>query len=528
MIRSPYKLFSSVSVLWSLTAYAVGLTPGVASAAPATEGKPLNVLFIAVDDLKPLLGCYGATQIQSPNIDRLAARGTLFANAECQQAVCGPTRASLLTGLRPDTTKVWDLKTRIRDILPDVVTLPQYFKQNGYESVGTGKIFDQRSADGQNKMDVISWSRPYLHPENLADETYGYLEPSYVKIINEAKAKAPNRRALQWDRMLKTVGKRPTDCADVPDNAYYDGAMADLGVELIEELSAADKPFFLAVGFKKPHLPFNAPKTYWDLYDRQSVELATFRDIPAGSPEFHFQPGWELRSYATIPPEGRLPDDLQRELVHGYYACVSYIDAQIGKLLDALDKTGAADNTVIVLWGDHGWHLGDHSIWCKHTNYEQATRVPLIVVSPVAGRQGGKSTSPVEFVDIYPTMCDLAGLPIPEGLHGVSLRPVMENPSVEVKTTAVSQYPRHVGGKEIMGYSHRDQRYRYIEWLDMDFRHGEMTGPVFAKELFDYEKDPLETRNLIDDPEYAEVANRMEDLAREYHEKYQPQVEVLQ
>ena len=319
--------------------------------------------------------------------------------------------------------------------------------------------------------------------------------------------------------MLKTVGKPPTDMADVADEDYYDGAMAANSVELVKELSQGKKPFFLAVGFKKPHLPFNAPKKYWDLYDRQEMELAAFRDMPEGSPAFHFQPGWELRSY-LVPKEGRLPDDLQRELVHGYHACVSYIDAQIGKLLGALDDAGVADRTVIVLWGDHGWHLGDHSIWCKHTNYEQATRVPLIFVSPQAGKENNKSESPVEFVDIYPTLCDLAGLPTPSDLHGVSLRPVMEDPSFEVKPVAVSQYPRHVEGKEIMGYSYRDKRYRYIEWIDKDFRHGETSGPVFARELYDYEKDPLETKNVVDDPAYPEVAERMASLAQKYHQDY--------
>ena len=494
------------------------LSTTIVSVAVAAE-KPMNVLFIAVDDLKPMLGCYGDEQVLSPNIDRLASRGTVFLNAQCQQAVCAPSRASLLTGLRPDTTKVWDLKTRFRAAVPDVVTLPQYFKQQGYESVGTGKIYDPRSADGRNKMDVVSWSRPYIHPENPADETYGYRDPAFIKIIEEAKSKIKGKKRLGYENFLKVVGKRPTDNADVPDEAYYDGAMAVEGVELINELSQGDKPFFLAIGFKKPHLPFNAPKKYWDLYDRKQFDLAAFGDMPEGAPEFHYQPGWELRNYA-VPKKGTLPEDLQRELIHGYHACVSYIDAQVGLLLEGLDKAGVTDNTVIVLWGDHGWHLGDHGIWCKHTNYEQAARSPLIFVSPKAGQKNGKSTSPVEFVDIYPTLCDLAGLPTPNGLQGVSLRPVMEDPSVEVKPVAVSQYPRHVKGGQVMGYSYRDQRYRYIEWMDMDYRAGDISGPIVARELYDYETDPLEKRNLFDDPAYATTVARMENLARSYHAKY--------
>ena len=515
-LRTGVHVLSKTMVL---AASALVLFIGPVSSAFAAENKPLNVLFIAVDDLKPMLGCYGDTQVHSPNIDRLAARGTVFLNAQCQQAVCAPSRASLLTGFRPDTTKVWDLKTRFRAALPNVVTLPQYFKQEGYESVGTGKIYDPRSAGGREKMDAISWSRPYIHPENLADETYGYRDPAFIKIIEEAKLKIKGNKGLGYENFLKVVGKRPTDKADVSDEAYYDGAMAANSVQLIKELSQGDKPFFLAVGFKKPHLPFNAPQKYWDMYDPQQFRLAEFRDMPEGSPEFHYQPGWELRNY-KVPKKGPLPDDLQRELIHGYYSCVSYIDTQVGKLLDALDDAGVADNTVIVLWGDHGWHLGDHGIWCKHTNYEQAARSPLIFVSPQAGEKNNKSTSPVEFVDIYPTLCDLAGLPIPDGLHGVSLQPVMEDPSVIVKPTAVSQYHRRADGKHVMGYSHRDQRYRYIEWIEMDYHGGETSGPVVAKELYDYEKDPTETKSLVDDPAYAKVLSRMEKLAHAYHVKY--------
>jgi len=433
--------------------------------AVAKDAQHPNVLFIAVDDLKPMLGCYGNDQIKSPNIDELAARGTMFTNAHCQQAVCGPSRASLLTGLRPDTTKVWDLKTLIRKNLPDVVTLPQYFKQNGYESIGIGKIFDPRSVDGRRKMDEVSWSKPYLHAEYAADATFGYLNPDWVKHIKQKQAEVRAKGHKGYDKILKLIGKKPTDMADVPDEAYQDGAMALMAVDQIKQLSKQDKPFFLAVGFKKPHLPFNAPKKYWDLYDRDSLDLAEFQQMPDGAPGYAFQDSWELRSY-MVPKKGRLPDDQQRELIHGYYACVSYIDAQVGKLIDALQEAGVADNTVIVLWGDHGWHLGDHGMWCKHTNYEQATRAPLIFYSPRIGKAGNQTKSIVEFVDIYPTLCELAGLPVPKGLQGVSLTPVMEDANVAVKPVAVSQYPRKYEHGYVMGYTLRDRRYRYIEWRD--------------------------------------------------------------
>ncbi|MBL7077097.1 MAG: sulfatase [Kiritimatiellae bacterium] len=487
--------------VWALAASAIAKTPV----------KQPNVLFIAVDDLKPTLGCYGDGFAKSPNIDRLASSGMVFMNAHCQQAVCAPSRISLLTGLLPDTTRVWDLKTNVRDTLPDVVTLPQHFKQNGYEVVGMGKIFDPRSVGGREHMDTRSWSQPYLHPKSPADETFGYRAP---KLVERITAKKKELRGKGWDAALKVVGKFPTDVADVADVDYFDGAMTDEGVRMIGELSKGDKPFFLAVGFKKPHLPFNAPKRYWDLYDRETVPLATIRDMPEGAPDFHFQPGWELRNYDRIPKEGRLPEDLQRELVHGYYACVSYIDALVGKLLDAVEGNGIADETIIILWGDHGWHLGDHSIWCKHTNFEQATRVPMILTVPGNESRAQKTMAPVEFLDVFPTLCELSGIPTPEDLHGTSLLPLIDDPNGSIKRVARSQYPRHSEHGPVMGYAYRDDRYRYIEWVQKRFMKGETDGPVVARELYDYEKDPDETRNLIDDPAYKEVVASMQAVAK--------------
>ena len=478
-----------------------------------------NVLFIAIDDLKPLLGCYGEGHIKSPNIDRLAERGTVFLNAHCQQAVCAPSRVSLLTGLGPDATKVWDLKTQFRDHLPNVVSLPQHFKQHGYEVVGMGKIYDPRSAGGQHKMDPPSWSRPYVQVSSPSDATLSYRAPDIVALIETKKAELGKRAS--WGRLQKAIKRPPTDMADVPDNAYFDGAMAEEAARMMPSLAAAEKPFFLALGFKKPHLPFNAPKKYWDLYDRTAIKLAANREMPQGAPEFHFQPGWELRSGYDVPQEGQLPDDLQRLLVHGYYACVSYIDAQVGKLLDALDAAGVADDTIVVLWGDHGWHLGDHSIWCKHTNYEQATRVPLIVAAPGAGTRGNTSRSPVDFLDIYPSLTELAGLPAPAHLHGKSLVPIMKDGAAKVKEAAFSLYPRHYdGGRQVMGYALRDERYRYIEWRLCEEKPGPGTGEAVKRELYDYETDPLETRNLAGDDDQTPVIERMGKLATRYRKAY--------
>ncbi len=443
----------------------------------------------------------------------------MFLNAQCQQAVCGPTRASLLTGLRPDTTRVWDLKTRLRDNLPEVVTLPQHFKNNGYHCVGIGKIFDPRSVDGQKNMDVVSWSEPYLWPDSPSNATFGYRNPETVKLIEEGLPRAKEAGIKGWQEIQEFIGHRPpTDCADVPDNAYDDGVFAEEGGRQIKKLAKGDKPFFLAVGFKKPHLPFCAPKKYWDRYDRNQFKVATVTQLPEGAPEFHFQDSWELRGGYTNIPDGLLPDDKQRELIHGYYACVSYVDAQIGRLIEALDEAGVADNTVIVLWGDHGWHLGDHGMWCKHTNYEQATRVPLVFYAPGQKTTGGRSTTPVEFVDVFPTLCELTGLDAPDALEGDSLTPILDDDSVSVKEAAVSQYPRRVGGGEVMGYAFRDDRYRYIQWFPFDPTSPNAGGSqkLVATELYDYATDPLETRNLADDPDCQDVVAHMSLIAKAY------------
>lgn len=482
----------------------LALAAGTAFAAE----KP-NVLFIAVDDLKPMLGCYGDEVIKTPNIDRLAQQGTTFLNAHCQQAVCGPSRASLLTGLRPDTTQVWDLKTRIRKIHPDVVTLPQHFKANGYTSVGVGKIFDPRSVNGQMKDDPKSWSRPYYHPEENKDSQMGFLNPEFVARARVAKRE--NRG--NWEAMKKALGGTPAVeiDQDVADNAYDDGRIAEVGVELINELSKTPEPFFIAVGFKKPHLPFVAPKKYADMYSGDDIRLAKFQKMPEGAPGVAFQDSWELKngSYTEFAGlKGLLPEDKQRELIHGYMACVSYTDAQVGKLLDALEANGVADNTIIVFWGDHGWHLGDHGMWCKHTNYEQATRVPFIIAKRAKGGTAAKSVSPAEFVDIYPTLCDLAGLPKPASLEGASLVPVLDDPKAKVKDFAVSQYPRGGGAKENMGYAFRDDRYRYVRWV----AKGD-PADLKAEELYDYETDPLETKSLVGDAASVDVLKLMRERA---------------
>jgi len=478
-----------------------------------------NVLFIAVDDLKPLLGCYGVEGIKTPNIDRLAANGTIFLNNECQQAVCSPSRASLMFGLRPDKTKVWDLKTPVRTATKDRKTVAQDFKENGYETVAFGKIFHINMADKEH--DTQSWSISYSkvnkenYPENLGEPFGGFFQDPELKkklesLYDELIAKGVKPGPARAQALAKM--KVTTEAIDVGDEAYQDGQMTNNVVQMIKQLANKEKPFFIAAGFKKPHLPFVAPKKYWDLYDRSKIKLSEWQLPPKNVPEFAMHDWGELKAFSDIPkfvmPTGILDEAKQRELIHGYMACVSYIDTQIGILLDELKKQGVADQTIIVLWGDHGWHLGDHGLWCKHSNFEQAARAPLIFSAP-GTRKGIKNESPVEFVDIYPTLCDLAGLQIPAGLDGVSLKPILTGEKQKVKDFAISQYPR---GKR-MGYSLRTERYRYTAWFEIDYQNGEKptVSNRIAEELYDYVSDANETVNHAPEKEYTAIKNDLAD-----------------
>ncbi|MEX0331887.1 MAG: sulfatase [Puniceicoccaceae bacterium] len=480
-------------------------------------GERPNILMIVVDDLKPNIGSFGDAQAITPALDKLSARGTVFLNSHCQQAVCGASRASALTGLRPDTVQVWDFQSRMRDALPDLVTLPQYFKNSGYHTASIGKIFDFRCCDGRETNDVASWSQPHttMHAPHLAKSYYG--DPETIRRLEEGESKARAAgKTTQGEIRQFTQFFPTTECLpeNVPDNFYEDGMRTDHAVDLMKDLAASDNPFFLAVGYKKPHLPFVAPKKYWDIYDPQDLSLAAYQQMPEGAPEYHFQDSWELRGgYAPIP-EGRLPDAMQRHMIHGYYACVSYIDKQVEKLMEALEENGISENTIVILWGDHGWHLGDHGMWCKHTNYEQATRSPLLIVDPRMAYQTRTTMKPVEFLDMAPTLAELAGLPVPEAFEGRSLVPLLECPDSNIKPFAVSQFARSQGApNNLMGYAFRDEQHRLILWLKMDYKGGQRQGKLIDKELYDYAEDPLETRNLAVDPEHSDLLSEMMDAA---------------
>jgi iduronate 2-sulfatase len=458
--------------------------------AAVAAGRP-NVLLICVDDLKPLLGCYGDRVVRSPNIDRLAARGMTFERAYCNQAVCAPSRNSLLTGVRPTTLGIYDLGTNFRAAVPEAVTLPQFFKQNGYRVEGLGKIFHVGHG---NHEDPVSWSAPHFQQKSIA---YAKAESGAPNGLTREEALFANQdgrglpRGAWWES------------ADVTDDAYPDAKIAE---ETIRRLRAAkekpDEPFFFAVGFLKPHLPFCAPTKFWQLYDGASFPIPTRRTPPEGAPRYAPSTWIELRQYRDVPETGPLDDDQARTLIHGYHAAVSYVDAQCGRVLDELDRLGLASNTIVLLWGDHGWHLGDHGWWCKHSNYEQATRIPLIVVAPGVTTPGTRaSTALVESVDIYPTLAELARLPaprLPQGLEGKSFVACLRDPTLATANYLYHVYPRG----ERLGRAVRTSRYRLVEWKVPG--RGDDTADL---ELYDYEADPLETKNLA--AEQSAVVARM-------------------
>jgi arylsulfatase A-like enzyme len=481
--RARWKVASALFAL-------VLLLPVLAFPAEQPAAARPNILFIAVDDLRPELGCYGNPIIKSPNIDRLARAGVVFNRAYCQQAVCSPSRSSLLTGTRPDTTKVWDLQTHFRKALPDVVTLPQLFKNNGYFVQGMGKIYH----GGYN--DPPSWSVPWTNPQS---DAYGLPE-------NKAMAGTKRQKAIaeggNEDASRRNSRGPAYEGAEVPDNTFHDGALADMAITALREIKQKHQPFFLAVGFIRPHLPFVSPKKYWDLYDPAKIPLAPNPFRQKDAPEYSIVEGGELRFYDSIP-RGHLADDLARKLKHGYYAAVSYMDAQVGRVLDELEQLGLRDNTIIVLWGDHGWKLGEHDAWCKHSNVENDTWAPLILSVPGMKNAGKHADGLVEFVDIYPTLAELAGFPLPDHLEGASFRPVLDNPARSWKTAAFSQYPRSVQGK-LMGYTMRTDRYRFTAWL----RDNDHTK-VDAVELYDHQSDPQENVNVANRPDNAALVKEL-------------------
>jgi arylsulfatase A-like enzyme len=466
-----------------------------AAAAPLalaqSRGRRMNVLFIAVDDLRPSFGCYGDTLAKTPHMDALAARGLTFTRSYCQQAVCSPSRTSLLTGLRPDTTRVYELQTHFRKNVPDAITLPEQFRRNGYVTTGLSKIYHP-GLDDFRSWSIPSWAPgPRLAwntPENAALQERRWNELHAGGLRHQAPVVGRAERGPSW--------RAP----EVADNELPDGRTADTAIAALNTLK--DQPFFLAVGFLKPHLPFVAPKRYFDLYRDTTFIPAANPFPPKDAPPQALTNFGELRTYADIDPTGPVPEAKALELIRAYYASMSYADAQIGRVISELDRLNLRRNTIVILWGDHGYHLGDHGLWNKHTNFENATRAPLLISVPGQKHAGRRTSALTEFVDIYPSLCELCGVSVPDTLEGTSFRPLLENPDRRWKKAAFSQYPR---AKGVMGHSMRTERYRFTEWKGPD---------VHALELYDHERDPGENVNVAS---LAENAKLVEQLTAQLH-----------
>lgn len=440
------------------------------------DSIPPNILFIAVDDLRPELNCFGASHIVSPNIDQVAGDGIIFRQAYCQVPVCGASRASLLTGIRPNVSRFIDYDTWADIDAPDALSLPAHFKANGYHTISNGKIFHYKT----DKID--SWSvPPWVPADDISGKVYwrDYQTKANIEIMETNEGSGP-----------------AYENADVDDNAYYDGKITDRSIRDLKKLKDMGQPFFLAIGYYKPHLPFNAPKKYWDLYDPDEINLPDNPHIPENAPPASMHNFGELRAYYDIPPEGPLPDSLAHKLIHGYYACVSYTDAQIGKILKELEILNLEKNTIVIIWGDHGWNLGEHGLWCKHCNYETSLRAPIILKVP--WRYGGlKTDAMVEFIDIYPTLCDLAGISIPNHVQGESLTKYLDDPDLEGKRYVYSRFKK--------GESVKNQDFRYTEWLDSSqFRIAEM--------LYDHNTDPNENNNISGEIKNSEIIETLREV----------------
>ncbi len=484
----------------------------------------INVLFIAVDDLRPELGCYGAAHVHSPNIDALAAGGMVFDRAYCQQAVCNPSRASIMTGLRPDTLQVWTLGVDFRTKMPNAVTIPHHFAKHGYRTVNIGKVFHNIFPD------EVSWTDPVMYVDGFpfdpdavyaGEQELAWLENRKAELIAAGKDKQRIDKFGQW--YLKASA---TESADVPDNANYDGAQTDVAIEKLAELAADEKPFFFGIGYYRPHLPFNAPKKYWELYDRDAIPLATNPGLTKDAPLMAINTMRELRggyydfANSLRPDEGSLDEARQRLLKHGYLASVSYVDAQIGRLMKQLEDLGIADSTIVVLWSDHGWKLGEHNSWCKMTNYEIDARVPLIVRAPGMAKAGSRCNALVELVDVFPALCEMTNQPVPENLEGTSFAPLLADPDRDGKAAVFHQFLREgiwtaPNGIEYMGHAIRTDQHRYVRWVTWPEKKSA------AEELYDLTEDPSEMINVASREENAALlAELRERLDRGYRSAF--------
>jgi arylsulfatase A-like enzyme len=453
------------------------------------------VLFLVSDDMRPQLGCYSDRLVQSPNLDRLAARGMVFTRSYCQQALCSPSRISLLSGRRPTTTGIREIGPTLRSHLPDVVTLPQYFKNHGWFTRSLGKVF-HIGIDDPDSWSVPSWvSRsPRYGPANAA------LVRKYAQDLRRAGKPVP-----QKGKDLPFYRGPAFEAVDCGDDDLVDGNIAAEGIKALRQVATRpDQPFFLAIGFLNPHVPWVSPKKYWDLYNPANIPLPDNQFLPHNAPAFAARSGDDFYWYSNVPRDRKITPEFGRQCLHGYLAAISYVDACVGRLLDELDRLGLRDNTLVVFWGDHGYYMGEHSWWGgKHNNYEGATRAPLIVAVPGMKAPGQKCAALVEFVDIYPSLVQLCGLSPAEGVEGMSFKPQLDDPRLlRPGKVAFSEYPK--GGN--LGIAMRTDRYRYVEWTNQ-------AGKLVVRELYDHQADPQENENIAvdakNDPLMAELSRQM-------------------
>jgi iduronate 2-sulfatase len=469
-----------ITAMWLLCALSAG------------GGNP-HVLFIAVDDLRPELGCYGAERIKTPRIDRLADEGLRFERAYCQMAICMASRASLMSGHYATRGNRMYQRGAMFEYLPDVLSLNQHFLNNGYETITIGKVYHHKSDD------ETGWTRAF----GSLDGPWGmrgYVEEASLQL--QETGRRNNHRGPAYEN------------AEVDDAGYETAALADKAIEELRNIG--DKPLFVALGFRKPHLPFNAPRKYWELYDHDAIRLSAFPEPPKDSAKEGYTNWGELRSYHGIPKKGPLSAEVSLNLIHAYYACVSYVDAQLGRVLDELDRLGLKEDTIVVLWADHGWKLGDYGMWCKHTEYEIDARVPLLVRAPGMKEKGKRTEALVELVDLYPTLCDLAGIEKPPHLQGRSFAPLLDDADQPWKEAAFTVWSgrRDYAKSGPFGYSMRHGNYRYTEWRDTK------TDAVLAKELYDHSRGPLASANEIDLPGHRALVEKLSGMLDAWRQAY--------
>jgi len=471
------------------------------SAGFAAAQKPANVLFIMIDDLRVLYGPYDIDEVITPNLDKLATEGVAFGRAYSNVPICGASRASMLTGVRPTATRFVTFESATKQT-PWATTLPQHFKENGYYTISLGKVFNNPGDKAE------SWSEPEWRPNAKSSEP-GVVDNAVIM----ARHNYVTEEALQVARKGRAF-HLAFEKADVEDDAYYNGQIANHAIADLKRLKEMDKPFFLAVGLKKPHLPFNAPARYWDMYDEEKIQLTSTPDMPKNAPPQAQHEWGELRNYGhygQMPRKGTddvMPDDLARKLIHGYYAATSYSDALVGKLLAELETLGLTDDTIVVLWGDHGWSLGEHTQWAKHSSFNVTNQVPLIIKAPwmTAEVSGSVATGLVESVDIYPTLTELAGLSTPGHVQGESFKAMLDDPGTAGKAAV---FPRWKNADSI-----RTDQYFYTEWRNKE-------GEVVANMLFDHFDDPTETNNLADNEAYASAVENL-------HEQLTTHIQMLE